>query len=878
MDIMVHINHIISREVVMKISFARSSIFFLSFSIPILLMGFVYVLRGVYPFGESSILMGDLYTQYIPFYNHLYDVLKGEGSLFYAWEAGMGLNFWATFAYYLSSPISFLIVLFERDNLPEAVVLITLTKIGLSGLYMYIYLSKMYESLNIARLMFSTTYSLISFTVVYAFNIMWLDGVYLLPLVLLGVEFLLRGTRQLFIIVLAILFISNFYMAYIIGIFTFLYFIKRSLSIGISKKVFLKNFGSFIFCTVIAGGISAFLTIPTYLHLNRNIYPPGDSNGMSEPTFSFFQFFAKLYNGGIQLFELPNVYSGLMVLLLFPLFFMMTEFRVKEKVLYLLLLGGIFLSLQIKLLNLVWHAFESPVGYLHRFAFIFSFLMIVLAFRVYNSFEKKYVSALLKVYAANVFILILLPEITPELVSVKKALFNIILLTIFAILLYAKTLHTRYQKYLPLLLIFFIFVDLSINAYRHINTLNSLAGYSIKRDDYNIKPGFEKMVDMMNEEDQGFYRMNTNIRLTHNDSFRFHYNGMSNFNTLSNGTLHQAMYQLGYSTTLGPRSLMQNNGVLVTDALFGYKYFVSDQPIDKHGYKLVNCNEGVCLYENMNAIPIGFMTAKQQTVFQSKNDNPFDLQNQLLGPLNESIDYFYPIKPSAITYTNLNVRKDGSVQYFKKSDPALPGAINMTFDLKDKNQLYTLISAGKGFPGFNETEIFVNGNRVGVYPTFHNERILDLGAFSSERVNITIHFLVPETQLTQNMFYALDIEKFEERIQQIKAESIDVTSWNANSIKGMINVTNHNNLFFSIPYDPGWSAKVDGESVPVKKLGGFIGVDVEQGQHVVELHFKPEGYNLGLILSIFSLVTLGVLSFLELRKQKSLKMKWDKGI
>lgn len=863
----------------MKIRFLRSRAYILSFLIPFLLMGFVYALKGVYPFGEKSVLMGDLYTQYIQFYNHLYDVLKGERSLLYSWEAGMGLNFWATFSYYLSSPISLLIVLFDRSHLPEAVVLITLTKIGLSGLFMYIYLSKMYESLNITRIMFSTMYSLISFIVGYSFNIMWLDGIYLLPLVLLGVEFLIRGKRPCFIIVLAILFISNFYMAYIIGIFTFLYFIKRSLFISSGKKLFFNNFVAFILCSIIAGGISAFLTIPTYLHLKGNSYPSTDGIGLIDPTFHFFQFFAKLYNGGTYLFELPNVYSGLMVLLLFPLFFIITEVKAKEKVLYLILVGGLFLSLQIKLLNLVWHAFESPVGYLHRFAFIFSFVIILLAFRVYISFEKKYLPALIKVYLANGIILMLLPEITTELMSVKKALVNIILLTIFALLLYIKTLNTSYQRILPFLLFFFICVDLTVNAYRNINTLNSIAGYSINRNDYNItKPGFEKIVKMMSEEDKGLYRMNTNIRLTPNDSFHYNYNGMSNFNTLSNGTLHEAMNMLGYSTTLGPRSLMQNNGVLVSDALFGFKYFISDQQINKHGYELVNCKEGVCLYKNMNAAPIGFMTEEKQTAFQTKIDNPFNAQNQLLGATDESFGYFYPIKPGTISYKNLNVRNDGPVQYFKKIDPALPGSINMTFDLKNKNQLYTLLSAGKGFAGFNETEVFVNGKSAGVYPTFHNERILDLGAFSSERVNVTIQFLVPETKLTQNMFYALDIGKFEERIQQIKAESIDVTGWTATSIRGNINVTKPDRLFFSIPFDPGWSAEIDGDSVPVNKLGGFIGVNVEQGQHVVELQYKPKGLNLGLIISLFSLFTLGLLSFLDLRKNKALKIKWGKGI
>src|SRR4051812_23566831 len=113
--------------------------YIITFLLPAFLLGIIFVLWRVYPFGGHSILMGDQYTQYIQFYNHFYDVLKGNGSFLYSWEAGMGLNFWGTFTYYLSSPMSFVVLLFDRDHLPEAFILMTLLKIGLSGLMMCIY-------------------------------------------------------------------------------------------------------------------------------------------------------------------------------------------------------------------------------------------------------------------------------------------------------------------------------------------------------------------------------------------------------------------------------------------------------------------------------------------------------------------------------------------------------------------------------------------------------------------------------------------------------------------------------------------------------------------------------------------------------------------
>ncbi len=260
-----------------------------SFILPFLLLGGTFVLWRVYPFGQRSILMADQFNQYIQFYNYYYDVLTGNGSLLYSWEAGMGLNFWATFSYYLSSPVSFVILIFGPDYMPEAFIFMTLFKIGLAGLMMNIYLSNMIEDGKINRLLFSTTYALISFSIGYFFNVMWLDSICILPLVLLGVEKLFSNKNNLLIISLAILFISNFYMAYMVGIFTFIYFIIRIISVG--SGGIINNFkiiASFFVITLLAGGLSAFIIVPTYLHLKNNTNQPINWEGMLNTSFGFF--------------------------------------------------------------------------------------------------------------------------------------------------------------------------------------------------------------------------------------------------------------------------------------------------------------------------------------------------------------------------------------------------------------------------------------------------------------------------------------------------------------------------------------------------------------------------------------------------------------
>ncbi|WML54778.1 YfhO family protein [Neobacillus sp. PS3-12] len=843
----------------------------ISFLLPFFILGGVLVLRRIYPFGNQSLLMADQYTQYIQFYNHFYDVIKGgNGSLLYTWEEGMGLNFWGTFAYYLSSPISIVVLFFQKSHLPEAFVIMTLIKIGLAGLMMNVYLSKLFKTNKLTILIFSTLYSLVSYSIGYFFNIMWLDSVYMLPLVLLGIEFLLRKRALLLIISLSILFVSNFYMAYIVGLFAFLYYLLRIFSTPTTIKEFIKSFLLFMLSTIIAGGISAFITLPTFLLLKSNGSPSVTWGDMLNFGFGFFDLLPKFYNGSGHLFDLPDVYCGLLAMLLFPIYFMNNKIKSREKVIYFILSFILLLSMQINGLNLVWHAFSPPTGYYQRFAFVVSFILILLSFKSYLTFDKENISALFKVYLANVFILMLLTKLSPDMMSVNKALLNIIILTVFGLLLYGKAVSANLKSLFQVLLLIVACMDLGLNAYLHLRTINSYTGYSFTRDQYNIQnQSFEKIVNQLKNADKGFYRTNSLVRLTPNDSIRYGYKGMTNFNTLSNGVLHQFMNNIGYSTTLGSRSLAQNQGILTSDALFGFKYLITQEPLSKYGYKMEKCENGICLYKNEFSLPIGFMVNQKQFEFNTNDDNPFENQNQLLGPVNQNNSYFQQIRALSISYKNLTVTNQGNIQYIKKIDPQQEGSIEMVLNVKNKQQLYTSLSAGKGFAGYNETTISVNGKSLGVYPTYHNDRVLDLGAFSNEKVTVKIVFSVPDTQLTQQLFYGLDISSFNQRIGVLNKEPLHVKSWTETTVKGNINVSHSGSLFLSIPYDKGWKISVDGKNEQIKKLGGFIGVNLDKGEHTIALSYLPEGFKTGCAISIGSLLLLLIYIVVILKRKQT---------
>lgn len=207
--------------------------YFWAFIIPALIMLTGYIFLGIYPFGDKSILISDMSQQYVEFYGKFHDIFKSGNfiEIIYSWDAGMGDSFLTLMMYYLMSPLGYIALLFPKEYLPESLLFITLIKIGFCGLSFNYLLLFLFKNKNIIyTLMFSTLYALIGYNIAYSFHIMWLDGIYLLPLVIVGVEKIMSEKKWLvFCLSIFLCFVTNFYISYMIGIYSFLYFIIQIL-------------------------------------------------------------------------------------------------------------------------------------------------------------------------------------------------------------------------------------------------------------------------------------------------------------------------------------------------------------------------------------------------------------------------------------------------------------------------------------------------------------------------------------------------------------------------------------------------------------------------------------------------------------------------
>ena len=91
-----------------------------AFLVPVVIMVIIFAQRGIFPFGDESFLRTDMYHQYAPFFAEFRHKLADGGSLLYSWDVGMGVNFAALYAYYLASPLNWLILLCSSSALKEA--------------------------------------------------------------------------------------------------------------------------------------------------------------------------------------------------------------------------------------------------------------------------------------------------------------------------------------------------------------------------------------------------------------------------------------------------------------------------------------------------------------------------------------------------------------------------------------------------------------------------------------------------------------------------------------------------------------------------------------------------------------------------------------
>ena len=837
----------------MKLFFKTYWTYFVSFIIPVIIMTGVYLSQGIYWNSDPSPLLGDGFHQYVIFDVALRNILHGNGSLFYTFTSGLGLNFYALSSYYLGSFLSPLVYFFDLTNMPDAVYLTTLLKFGLIGLSTYFSLNKLFQSIpKPLKLALSTSCALMSFTVSQLEIKTWLDVFILIPLIITGLQLLITEKKfLLYFTSLSILFIQNYYFGYMTALFLiFWYLFQISWDFKTRKSSFL----DFIVISFLAGMTSLIMTLPTLFDLQTHGEKLTEVTKFQTESSWYLDLFAKQFIGSFDTTKygaIPMIFVGLLPFILTILFFTLKSIKFHVKLIYAIFFTFLIASFYIEALDLFWQGMHTPNMFLHRYAWIFSTLLIYTAAEVLNRLKE------IKVWN---FLASLFPVITGFLATIYlkshySFLTNLnILLTLEFLVVYSLLLLAVIKKFISvklfaILISLFIMVEMSLHASSQMDGIAKEWGFA-SRSAYNRDiPAMESFSTYIGNQ---FTRTEKLETQTGNDSMKFNYNGISQFSSVRNRSASSTLDKLGFKSSGTNLNLRYGNNSILTDSLFGIQYNISENPIDKYGFKDIYQKDNLTLYENQFSLPIAFAS---QSVYNDVKFNEHTLDNQasFLNQLaNVDFDYFSPIPYDKTENTNDLI----SVTSSSNED----AAIQYQIEVPENSQVY-LSFTNLHFSNDKQkkVDILVNGEKK-TFTTDNVFSFFNLG-YTKEKKTFNIHVSFPENSqvsFESPTFYRLDTQTFTEAIQKIKEQPVTVST-SKNKVFATYDVKQDTSIFFTIPYDKGWSAYQDGKKIEIKQAQtGFMKVDIPKGKGTITLSFIPNGFITGAICSFTSILLFGI--------------------
>ena len=846
----------------MKLFFKTYWTYFVSFIIPVIIMIGVYLSQGIYWNSDTSPLLGDGFHQYVIFDVALRNILHGNGSLFYTFTSGLGLNFYALSSYYLGSFLSPLVYFFDLTNMPDAVYLTTLLKFGLIGLSTYFSLNKLFQSIpKPLKLALSTSYALMSFTVSQLEIKTWLDVFILIPLIITGLHLLITEKKfLLYFTSLSILFIQNYYFGYMTVLFLiFWYLCQISWDFKIRKSSFL----DFVITSFLAGMASLILTLPTLFDLQTHGEKLTEVTKFQTESSWYLDLFAKQFIGSFDTTKygaIPMIFVGLLPFILTILFFTLKSIKFHVKLIYAIFFTFLIASFYIEALDLFWQGMHTPNMFLHRYAWIFSTLLIYTAAEVLNRLKE------IKIwnFLVSLFLVVTGFLATIYLKSHYSFLTDLnILLTLEFLVVYSLLLLAVIKKFISvnlfaILISLFIMVEMSLNASSQIDGIAKEWGFA-SRSAYNRDiPAIESFSTYIGNQ---FTRTEKLQTQTGNDSMKFNYNGISQFSSVRNRSASSTLDKLGFKSSGTNLNLRYANNSILADSLFGIQYNISENPIDKYGFQDVYQKDNLTLYKNQFSLPIAFAS---QSIYNDVKFNEHTLDNQasFLNQLaNVNFDYFSPIPYDKTENTDDLI----SVTSSSNED----AAIQYQIEVPENSQVY-LSFTNLHFSNDKQKkiDILVNGEKK-IFTSDNVFSFFNLG-YTKEKKTFNIHVSFPgnsQVSFESPTFYRLDTQTLTEAIQKIKEQPVTVST-SKNKVFATYDVQQDTSIFFTIPYDKGWSAYQDGKKIEIKQAQtGFMKVDVPKGKGTITLSFIPNGFITGAICSFTSLLLFGIYN----HKRKSSK-------
>lgn len=815
----------------------RINILLPAFLLPVVIMLALFVIKKIYPFGDRSFLSADLYHQYMPFFSELLRKVRAGEGLDFSFHVGIGSNFLALFVYYLASPLHIFSILVPQDFLIEFISYLIVLKTGLCGLTAAVYLRKHFETEDGAVLLFSLFYAFSGFMAAYNYNIMWVDCVWLLPLIVLGLEQLVKeGKYGLYCVTLALSIFTNFYISIMICIFLVLYFVILLVTNGGHR---LRSMGLFALFSLLAGGMAAILLIPEVCAILKTDFGDMVFPAKTESYFSVLDMLARHCMGvDVEkgLAHWPNIYCGSAVLMLIPMYLMNRRISIREKFCRLVLAGFMLLSFATNVLDFIWHGMNYPDSLPARQSFIYIFLVLTMCYDAYHHMRETDEQQILYGYLAAVgFILFCEKFIDHEDFELGVKLLTLVFVTVYAALLYLYRTKDKREVRLGIAItaLAIAAIECTANTWGTSIANTSRSAYLGQQEDYKA------LYELTQTREQSLYRVEKFTRKTKNDGTLTGYPTASVFSSTMNSYVMDLYNRLGMRHSKVYYCF--EGATAFTSALLNVDYMFGETEKDYQCslYELIGQSGDISLYQCAYTLPFGYVAPTGYELPQGYEYQPLTLQNLMAKKLGVEEDIFQR-------------------RYAKQQGD------DVSFTATEGGNYYAVLTAFgtskvKYIGGPREEEDFGDLKRGCVMWLGYLEK--------GQSITLTNGNKEDETPKISAEVYLLNEEALSETLDVLAARHMENVVWGDDHISGKIALEEPGRLILSVPYEDGWTICLNGSKTEGELFGDcLVAIDLEPGEYEIEMTYRAAGANAGIAVSIVCVLLF--VSIIAVRKRQ----------
>ena len=810
----------------------------------------VYMIKGIYPFGNRNIAYFDMTQLCVPIYYHIYDVFHFKTDLFLNWNVGFGASMADALGSYLFFPTNLFFLFVQRNKILESMSFFLILQLSVAACFMTLYSFRI-SSNRILSMICGVAYASCGFAIQYYTNIAtFLDSLIVFPLLMYAYDRLVKeGKKTLYVICIILVMFCNIQSAFSVIIYLLFKSFFTVLEIK-EKKTKKQVLMSIFLCSICGCLISSFFLLPAVteiLNSPRTILSEGSS---------YIEILKTIICENCQQNKNFMLYGSEFI---FPLILLLIIKKKAKKYFFsFVMIGLLLLPIIFENINILWHA-GSYVLFPVRFGYMLTFECLHLLLISWKEFpfvikRKKLV---------GVAVLMLIPLYAIFFLSFMNGFRE------FGIC--DEHFYISYWKIIIFLFVIFIcFFSYSakdrIVMYVLIVLIQAIGGYwrfiGVEKDYYDeCRDDIIINSEILRPQVSNLRKIYDRIKDS-NNYFNANYSfitGVASGSSWINGIskdLPIEMIRMGY-TYCYTRTL-DSGGTTLSDLMLGYKYNITQNDTPTYLSDTVNDNESKLSYID-NSLDFGFYT---DSIMPAADGLGLDYQNYLYQYLSKDDSEIM----SKIDLNNIPTFYDES---YNESECKYTKKIKVAFSEKTELYLWGILPGIEGED--NYYNVLIDGKEICMpvlyvkdniyFPHPFRNGFLYLGTYENEEIELEIKGFMEEFNNLQ--LGCLDCEKLE-KIVENQNELYSVTDFEASNRKINMNVVMKQGGYLTIPIgaSSNWKLYVNGKKTDIENNinDAFVCFYLEQGENHIELCFIQDGLIIGII---FSLVGIGLLIVLN---------------